>query len=64
MKYALITAFSGLVGSKSSIFFHNKNFKFLGIDNYLRSYFFGSSASIKKLLINLNQILKTFNITI
>ena len=48
MKYALITGSSGLVGSESSKFFHNKNFKILGIDNDNRSYFFGPSASTKK----------------
>ena len=60
MKYALITGSSGLVGSESSIFFHNKNFKILGIDNDLRSYFFGSSASTKKNANKLKSNLKNY----
>ena len=67
MKYALITGSSGLVGSESSIFFHNKNFKVLGIDNDKRSYFFGKEASTKKMSNILSKKLsnfKNFNIDI
>ena len=60
MKYVLITGSSGLVGSESSIFFHNKNFKVLGIDNDSRSYFFGSSASTKKTAHKLKSNLKSY----
>ena len=60
MKYVLITGSSGLVGSESSIFFHNKNFKVLGIDNDSRSYFFGSSASTKKTAYKLRSNLKNY----
>ena len=60
MKYVLITGSSGLVGSESSIFFHNKNFKVLGIDNDSRSYFFGSSASTKKTAHKLKSNLKNY----
>ena len=45
MNYILVTGSSGLVGSEASIFFHEKNFKILGLDNDKRSYFFGKSAN-------------------
>ena len=67
MKYVLITGSSGLVGSESSIFFHNKNFKVLGIDNDKRAYFFGKTASTKKMSNILKKKLpnfKHFNIDI
>ena len=60
MKYALITGSSGLVGSESSKFFHNKNFRILGIDNDNRSYFFGPSASTKKMSNKLKKDLKNY----
>ncbi len=60
MKYVLITGSSGLVGSESSIFFHNKNFKVLGIDNDKRSYFFGKEASTKKMSDMLKKKLSNF----
>lgn len=49
----LVTGSAGLIGSEAVRFFANKGFKVLGIDNNLRKYFFGSSASTlwnKKLL--------------
>ena len=61
MKYALITGSSGLVGSESSLFFHKKKFKILGIDNDSRSYFFGSAASTKKMNRKLIKKLNNFN---
>jgi CDP-paratose 2-epimerase len=45
MKYIIITGSSGLVGSESVSFFHQKGFKVIGIDNNLRLFFFGKSAS-------------------
>jgi len=48
MNIAIITGSGGLVGSESSIFFHNKGFKVIGIDNDSRKYFFGLNASTKK----------------
>jgi CDP-paratose 2-epimerase len=47
MKVALITGSAGLVGSAEVKFFSNKGYKVVGIDNDLRSYFFGSEASTK-----------------
>lgn len=47
-KIAIITGSSGLVGSESAKFFMSKNFQVIGIDNDLRSNFFGSEASTIK----------------
>lgn len=44
-KTALITGSAGLIGSEAVRYFSNKGFKVLGIDNDLRKYFFGLSAS-------------------
>jgi CDP-paratose 2-epimerase len=45
MKIALVTGSGGLIGSESVSFLSSKFDKIIGIDNNLRSYFFGSSAS-------------------
>ena len=45
MKIALITGSGGLIGSESVSFLSNKFDLIIGIDNNLRSYFFGASAS-------------------
>src|SRR5205814_10121965 len=45
MKIALITGSGGLIGSESVSFLNNKFDLIIGIDNNLRSYFFGTSAS-------------------
>ena len=48
MKTAIITGSSGLIGSQSVNFLHEKGFKIIGIDNNLREYFFGKDASTLK----------------
>ena len=45
MNIALITGSAGLIGSQACDFFQKKGFKIIGIDNNLRSYFFGEEAS-------------------
>lgn len=45
MKIALITGSSGLIGSEACKFWDNKGFTVIGIDNDMRSYFFGADAS-------------------
>jgi len=45
MKIALVTGSAGLIGSESVAFFAEKFDLVIGIDNNLRSYFFGSEAS-------------------
>jgi CDP-paratose 2-epimerase len=47
LKLAVITGSAGLIGSQACDFFHNKGYKIIGIDNDMRSYFFGDSASTK-----------------
>jgi CDP-paratose 2-epimerase len=42
---ALITGSAGLIGSEAAKFFAEKGFEIVGIDNNLRSYFFGAEAS-------------------
>jgi len=48
MEIAVITGSAGLIGSQSVKFFHQKGFKVIGIDNDMRSYFFGSESSTKQ----------------
>jgi CDP-paratose 2-epimerase len=45
MAVALITGSSGLIGTEASRFFADKGFDIVGIDNDMRSYFFGDDAS-------------------
>lgn len=45
MKKALITGCNGLIGSQAVDFFIEKGFTVIGIDNDMRSYFFGDKAS-------------------
>ena len=44
-KYVLVTGSCGLIGMESCLFFHDKGFRVIGIDNDMRSYFFGDEAS-------------------
>ncbi len=45
MNIALVTGSSGLIGSQACEFFAKENFHIVGIDNDMRSYFFGEEAS-------------------
>lgn len=45
MAVAIITGSAGLVGSETVRYFHDKGLDVVGIDNDLRSYFFGPEAS-------------------
>lgn len=47
-KYVLITGSSGLIGTESCLYFHERGYSILGIDNDMRSYFFGKEASTEK----------------
>jgi CDP-paratose 2-epimerase len=53
MKHVLITGSAGLIGSQSVKFFTEKGYNIIGIDNDMRSYFFGESASTKESKENL-----------
>ena len=48
MSVLIITGSGGLVGAESVKFFSKKFSKIIGIDNDMRSYFFGKSASVRK----------------
>jgi CDP-paratose 2-epimerase len=60
MRVIIVTGSAGLVGSECVNFFTKKGFLVIGIDNNMRNFFFGSSASIqknkKKLIKNQNYI--------
>jgi CDP-paratose 2-epimerase len=45
MKHVLITGSAGLIGSEATKFFCKKGYHVVGIDNDMRSYFFGDGAS-------------------
>ena len=45
MGTVIVTGASGLIGSQACNFFHEKGYNVVGIDNDMRSYFFGANAS-------------------
>jgi len=55
MDIALVTGSAGLIGSETCATFYAQGFKIVGIDNDLRSYFFGSEATTKPNLERLQQ---------
>ena len=67
-KKLLVTGSAGLIGSESVRFFAKKGFEIYGIDNNMRSYFFGQGASTdwskKKLQKELKDQYHHFNIDI
>lgn len=60
MKIVVITGSAGLIGSQACDFFHEKGFSVIGIDNDMRSYFFGDSASTKDSAESLKSKLKNY----
>lgn len=61
MDIALITGSSGLIGSEACRFWHKKGFSIIGIDNDMRSYFFGPDASTLTMENQLKNTLKNFS---
>ena len=57
---ALITGSAGLIGSQAAHFFHSKGYYVVGIDNDMRSYFFGEEGSNKE---NLKDLTETLGVT-
>lgn len=57
---ALVTGSAGLIGSQSSLFFHDKGFEIIGIDNDMRSYFFGEDSSTEASKQNLEKDLTNY----
>jgi len=45
MQTALVTGSAGLIGSEAAKFFAQKGYHIVGVDNDMRSYFFGDTAS-------------------
>src|SRR5712664_975559 len=45
MSIAVVTGSSGLIGSETSKYIHEKGLEIVGIDNDMRRYFFGEDAS-------------------
>jgi len=45
MSVAIITGSSGLIGSETARFLHDKGMHIVGIDNDMRRYFFGPDGS-------------------
>ncbi|MBI4068333.1 NAD-dependent epimerase/dehydratase family protein [Candidatus Kaiserbacteria bacterium] len=58
MKTALITGSGGLIGSESAKFFAQKGYRIVGIDNDMRRYFFGDTASTAWNIAALSQELR------
>lgn len=54
----LVTGSSGLIGSEAVSFYCQKGCKVIGLDNDMRSYFFGNEASTKW---NSDRLVKTYN---
>lgn len=46
MKTIIVTGCGGLIGRESTEFFLSKGFRVIGIDNNMRSYFFGADGSV------------------
>ncbi len=53
MKIVIISGSAGLIGSQACDFFSKKGYKIVGIDNDMRSYFFGQDSSTKDSLKSL-----------
>ena len=48
LKAAIVTGSNGLIGSQTVKFLIDKGYYVIGIDNDMRSYFFGDDASTKE----------------
>ena len=59
-KKAVITGSGGLIGSESARYFLDRNFEVFGIDNNLRSYFFGQKGDTTKNIESLVEKNKNF----
>jgi CDP-paratose 2-epimerase len=60
MSVVIVTGSSGLIGSETVRFFHDKGHDIVGIDNDLRQYFFGKDASTHWNTLKLKKELKRF----
>ena len=60
MSVAIVTGSSGLIGSETARFFHQKDMEIVGIDNNMRQYFFGADGSIEWNTQRLKESLENF----
>lgn len=60
MKIAIVTGSAGLIGSQTCDLLHEKGYKIVGIDNDMRSYFFGKDASTNDSRISLQDKLENY----
>lgn len=60
MSVAIVTGSSGLIGSETVRFLHEKGMDIVGIDNNMREYFFGEDGSIEWNTNLLKESLKNF----
>jgi len=60
MSIAIVTGSSGLVGSETVKFLHEKGLDVVGIDNNMREYFFGKEGSVEWSTDLLKKTLKNF----
>lgn len=60
MSHVLVTGSAGLIGSETCKRFHDEGFDVLGIDNDMRAYFFGQSASTSASRTTLENSLKRY----
>ncbi len=60
MAIGLITGSCGLIGVQSALFFAQKGLAIVGIDNDMRSYFFGPQASTQGMRSYLENRIKTY----
>jgi CDP-paratose 2-epimerase len=62
MKAVIITGCNGLIGSESVNFFISKDYRVIGIDNDMRSYFFGNESSTKHIGDSLQEEFDNFTL--
>lgn len=60
MSVIVVTGSAGLIGSESVKYFHLKGYDIVGIDNDMRSYFFGKNASTKWVSDHFQKQLKNY----
>jgi len=60
MSVAIVTGSSGLIGSETTRFLHDKGMHVVGIDNNMRKYFFGEDGSVEWNTKKLTASLKNF----
>jgi CDP-paratose 2-epimerase len=60
MSVAVITGSSGLIGSETAQFFHEKGLEIIGIDNNMRRYFFGEEGCTEWVTRKLKRELRCF----